>query len=205
MNFEYKDESMSFNNVKTAVIAEAEAEAKKIIEEAHQESKELLTNFRKESLKVLEDSIHQAEVEEERETVRQLGLERHKGRLRVLAAKNQVIDDLFLKVSERIYSLLKKECSDLLEKWVRSLAPEIGGTMRINPKYSEFITTEFLERIQQNRPPEGHITSVVEDSQVSFGFIIEGETFTIDCTLERKLKEIRQEDTGELARELFKS
>jgi len=196
---------MSFEKVESAVTAEARADADKILAEARKESEELMGRFREESQKILEEAIHQAEVASARETARQLGLARHEGRLEVLNAKNSVIDDIFRKVDDKLRSLDKKDYMTLIEGWIRSMSPEICGTLRVSPKDAEIYSREFLMRINSGRPLQGAFTAVVEDNTIDGGFIIEGDTYTVDFTLDRKLNELRESIAGELARELFES
>jgi vacuolar-type H+-ATPase subunit E/Vma4 len=195
---------MSFEKVESAVTAEARADADKILAEARKESEELMGRFREESQKTLEEAIHQAEVASARETTRQLGLARHEGRLEVLNAKNRVIDDIFRKVDDKLRLLNQKDYMSLIEGWIRSLSPEICGTIRVSPKDAELFTQEFLKRINSGRP-QGAFTAVVADNTIDGGFIIEGDTYSVDFTLGRKLNELRESIAGELARELFES
>ncbi|MCE5249669.1 V-type ATP synthase subunit E [bacterium] len=196
---------MSFDKVENAITTDARADADKILAEARGESDELLAQSRGENQKTLDEALHQAEAAAARETARQIGLARHEGRLEVLQAKNRVIDDIFGIVAEKLQSLEAKEYLELIEGWIQSLSPEISGTLKVNPRDAALLDGAFLKRINSGRSPQGTFTSVSADNRISRGFIVEGDTYMVDFTLDRKLNELRESIAGELARELFES
>ena len=196
---------MSFEKVESAVIAEAGADAEKILAVARRECDELLARVREDNVKALEESIHQEEAATARETARQLGVARHDGRLEVLDAKNLVIDDIFNRVTEKLRSMDMKEYRDLLEGWLQTLSSEIGGVIRVSSKDTRLFDDAIVKRINGSRSRGGTFTAVEPDSRISGGFIIQGDTYTVDFTLDRILKELRESIAGDLAKELFES
>jgi len=196
---------MSFEKVESAVIAEARADAGKILAVARGECDELLARVREENRKALEEAIHQEEAATARETARQLGVARHDGRLEVLNAKNLVIDDIFNRVTEKLRSMNMHEYRDLLDGWIHSLSPEIGGVIRVSPKDTGLFDDAFMKRINDSRTRGGTFTAVNPDGRINGGFIIQGDTYTVDFTLDRILKELRESIAGDLAKELFES
>lgn len=196
---------MSFEKVESAVIAEAGVDAEKILADARRECDELLARVREENRKTLEEAIHQEEAATARETARQLGVARHDGRLEVLDAKNLVIDDIFNKVNEKLRSMDMKEYRDLLGGWLQTLSLEIGGVIRVSPKDTGLFDDAFMKRINGGRSGGETFTAVEPDSRINGGFIIQGDTYTVDFTLDRVLKELRESVAGDLAKELFES
>lgn len=196
---------MSFEKVESAVVAEAGADAEKILADARRECDELLARAREENGKALEEAIHLEEAATARETARQLGVARHDGRLEVLNAKNLVIDDIFDRVTEKLRSMDTHEYRGLLEGWLQTLSPEIGGVINVSPKDTGLFDDAFMKRINDGRHSAGTFTAVNPDNRISGGFIIQGDTYTVDFTLDRILDELRESIAGELAKELFES
>ncbi len=194
---------MSFEKVESAVFAEARADAEIILADARRECNELLVKAREENRKALEEAIHQEEAATVRETARQLGVARHDGRLEVLNAKNLVIDDVFRKATEKLRSMDIHEYRGFLEGWLQRLSPEIGGVIKVSPKDTHLFDDAFIKRINDSRTRDGTFTAVNPDSGISGGFIIQGDTYTVDYTYDRILEELRQSVAGDLAKELF--
>jgi vacuolar-type H+-ATPase subunit E/Vma4 len=198
-----KDGEMSFEKLEAAVIAEAEAEAAKIVDSARSETGTLLARSREEGERTFGEAARQAEAAAARETARQLGLARHEGRLEVLTAKNRVIDEVFRMAAERVNSLSDAEYLDLMAEWLKNLPVEIGGTLRVSPRDEKRFTEAFLGRVNAGRAENGRFHGVVADSRITGGFVVTGDTFTVDSTLDNRMNELRESLAGELARELF--
>ena len=196
---------MSFEKIESVIKAEAEAEAKLILEAVRAENEDLMERSRSECGSATGESVRQAEAAADRETARQVGLARHEGRLAVLQAKNEVLDEVFRKAKDTIISLPDKEYLKLMEAWLKALPAGIGGALRVSPRDEKRFTKEFLDRVSAGRAPEGKFISVVADERITGGFRVAGENYTVDSTIENKVGELRESLAGELARELFGS
>ena len=196
---------MSFDRLEAAVITEAEAEAARIAEAAREETGALLARSREENDRAFEEAARQAEAAAARETARQLGLARHEGRLEVLDAKNRVIDEIFRKAAERVSSLSDEEYMDLMAGWLTMLPAEIGGTLRVSSRDEKRFSRAFLDRVNARRTGSGRFDGVTADSRITGGFVVAGDNYTVDSTLENRMSELRESLAGELAGELFGS
>lgn len=196
---------MSFEKVEAVIIAEAEVEAKRILDKASEERENLLAQSRDTCSRVFEDDIKRAQSAEDAETARQTGLTRHEGRLAVLHAKNAMIDEVFLMAAEKIRSLPPKGYLEMMAGWLKAFPAEVGGTLRVSPRDAELFSGAFLEKINAARPEKGKITAVESDRRIDGGFIVEGADFSVDSTIVSKLKELRESLSGGIARELFGS
>jgi vacuolar-type H+-ATPase subunit E/Vma4 len=194
---------MSFDKFESVILSEARAEAGKIIAEARAEAETSFAAFKDENEKKFEEAIHQAELAASRETTRVVGQARQEARLSVLAAKNNIIDLVFVKATNRISSMPEDEKRNLYDSWLRNMAPEIGGTIKVSPKDEMIFTDDFIKSINSSRTLSGKIDSVTVDKQISDGFTVEGSNFTADFVIEKKLNELRENYAGELAKELF--
>ncbi len=196
---------MSFERIEAVIIAEAEADAKRIIEEARGESEKTLAEARRERERLFEEAVSHAEAAAERETAREVGLARHEGRLQALDAKNRMLDGIFHKAAERIQSVSDKEYLDLMIEWLNALPPEIGGSLRVGPRDKDRFSPEFIELVNRSRPETGKFTAVEVDSRIMGGFVVIGEYYTINATIDNRVNELRETLAGNLARELFGS
>ncbi len=196
---------MSFDKIQAVIIAEAETEAKRIVDAARQESETLVSKAREENDRAFEEAVRQAEAATVRETSRQVGQARHEGRLQVLEAKNRVIDDVFRKASGEIQSLPDKEYMNLMAEWLKALPAEVGGTLLVGTRDAKRYDQVFLESVNKTRPESGKLTSVKTDPQIESGFVVAGETYTVNATIENKIHELRESLAGDLAKELFGS
>jgi V/A-type H+/Na+-transporting ATPase subunit E len=196
---------MSFEKVEAVITAEAEVEAKHILDKAREERENLLAQSRDTCSRTFEDDIRRAKAAEDAETSRQTGQARHEGRLAVLHAKNAVIDEVFTMAAEKIRSLPPKDYMEMMAVWLKAFPAEVGGTLKVSPRDAELFSGAFLEKINAARSGKGKITAVESDRRVDGGFIMEGVDFSVDSTIASKLKELRESLSGEIARELFGS
>jgi vacuolar-type H+-ATPase subunit E/Vma4 len=196
---------MSFEKVEAVIFAEAEAEARRILDKAREEREALLEQFRDTCTRTFEDDIRRAQAAEDTETARQIGLARHEGRLEVLHAKNRMIDEVFLMAAEKIRSLPAKDYLEMIAFWLKVLPAEVGGTLKVSPGDAELLSGAFLEEVNTVRHRSGKFTAVVSDRRINGGFMVEGADFSVDSTIDSKLKELRETLAGDIARELFGS
>ncbi len=196
---------MSFEKIETTVLAKAKADAETIISGAREKGERELALFREETVKEIENAIHGADIAAALETNRQLSIARHEGRIDVLTAKNKVIETVILRATEKLRSLDEKEYYEMLEEWLRHLPPDIGGIICINPRDEKLVNSRFIETLNAGRPATGRLMKVEFDSKIDRGFIIIGENFTADFTLNVLIKKVRDSSIGDLAKELFKS
>lgn len=196
---------MSFERIQEVITAEAEAEAKRIAEAARAGSDAVVSRAREENERVFEDSTRHAEAAAVRETARQVGLARHEGRLRVLDAKNRVLDDIFRAAAERIRSLPDGEYQALMAEWLKALPAEVGGVLRIGAQDGQRFSPAFLDSVNAGRPAGGKFAGVETDSRIEGGFVVMGSDYTVNATVENKINELRESLAGDLAKELFGS
>ena len=193
---------MSLDKVKASVLEEAGAKAKEKLREARDTAERLLSEGRIGDERASAEAIREAALRVERDTVRERERIVHDGRLRMLAAKNQVIDEVFKRARERIESFSDAEYAELVGGWLRALPPEAGGGLRTSPRDQDRLAG-CLDAFNQGRSGAGRFTSLEADSGVSSGAVVDGPDYHVDCTMDRRLGELRESAVGELARKLF--
>ncbi|MCC8109613.1 MAG: hypothetical protein LIQ30_11345 [Planctomycetes bacterium] len=193
---------MSLDKVKSTVLEQAEARAREQVENARAEADRLLADGRQADERNAADRVRDARLRLERESARELERVDHDNRMHVLSAKNRVIDEVFKRVLEKLDSLSDSDYVAMIGKWLDTLPADAGGTLRVNPKdVAKF--TSGLDDLNRSRSGAGRFTEVTADSKVPSGAVVEGPDYRIDCTIHRRLLEIRETSLGELAKMLF--
>jgi V/A-type H+/Na+-transporting ATPase subunit E len=194
---------MSFEKLEAAITAEAETEARRMMDATRAEAEAMIARSREEGERAFEEAVRSAETAADRETARQVGLARHEGRLEVLHAKNRLIDRVFRDAEQWVDTLSDGDYLSLLEGWLKKLPPEAGGMLRVNTRDGERLSREFLDRVNTGRPEGGRFTGVETDARIHAGFVVSGGAYTVDFTIENLMNELRDSLAGELAKELF--
>lgn len=193
---------MSLENVKAKVLEEAKSRAEAELEKARAEAERILEEGKNADERTGADAIRDAKLRLERETVRELERLDHDNRLQILHAKNHVIDKVFKRVMEKLKNLSDSEALELLGKWLDALPKNAGGILRVNPRRFDALSSG-LAQLNRNRTGDGVFTEVKADPSVHYGVVVDGPDYTIDCTVNRRMNELRETSIGELARILF--
>ncbi len=193
---------MSLDRVKTTVLQEAKARAGKKLEDATKEAERLLAEGKAADERAGTDATRDARLRLDRETTRELERIQHENRLHILSAKNKAIDEVFRRVKDKLASMGSDEYLSLVGAWLDALPADVGGVLRVNPK-DEAKFAAGLERLNRNRSGNGAFTKVVADAKVASGAVVDGPDYNIDCTIGRRLDELRETSAGDLARVLF--
>ncbi len=193
---------MSLENVKTRVLEEAKAKAEGILAEATAQARRLLDDGKAADERAGQDAARDARLRLEREAVREVERIQHDNRLHILSAKNKAIDEVFTRVKAKLSALSDAESLDLIGAWLSALPADVGGTLRVNPR-DEGKFFSGLDRLNAGRFGAGRFTGVVADPKVASGAIVDGPDFSVDCTIDRRLDELRETSAGDLARTLF--
>ena len=193
---------MSLDRVKTTVWEEAKTRAGIRLDEARKEAERILAEGRAADERTGSEAVRDAQLRVERETNRELERLQHDNRLQILSAKNKVIDEVFKRVSDKLASMPDDDYVALVGKWLNALPEDVGGVLRVNPKdETKFIAG--LDALNRTRTVKGEFSKVVTDAKVPNGAVVDGPDYAIDCTIDRRLSELRESSAGELAKALF--
>ncbi len=193
---------MSLDSVKTKVLEEAKARAAARMAEAEAEAGRILSEGKAADERAGAETLRDARLRLDRETNRELERIQHDNRLRILSAKNKAIDEVFARVREKLSGMADGERMELIGSWLAGLPANVGGVLRVNPK-DESAFTAGLAALNRGRSGEGAFTGVTADPKIPDGAIVDGPDYAIDCTIARRLIELRESSAGELARALF--
>lgn len=193
---------MSLDTIKSTILAEAKTRAERRLAEAGQEAGRLIADGKAAAQRNAEDAARDMKLRLERETNRELERIQYENRLHILSAKNKAIDEVFKRVRDKIASLSDDEYVTMIGKWLAVMPSDASGVLRVNPR-DERKFAERLTDLNRLRQPEGQFKGVIADPKVSNGALLDGPDYNIDCTLDRRLAELRDTAAGDLARALF--
>lgn len=195
---------MSLERVKARVLEEAQSKANAVLKEAGAEAERILADGRAADERYAAESARDARLRLERETTRELERLGHDNRLQILHAKNHAIDQVFKRVIEKVRGLSDGDYVALVGKWLAKLPDNAGGELRVNPR-DEAKFKAKLDDLNRERSGAGRFTGVAADSSVPNGAVVNGPDYCIDCTMHRRLSELRETSAGDVARVLFDS
>ncbi len=193
---------MSLDTMKTKVLEDAAAKAERLLADATAGAERLLADGKAADGRAGQDAERDARLRLERESIREVERTQHDNRLQILSAKNRAIDEVFSRVRAKLAGMTAGDTTEMIGKWLRALPADVGGVLRVNPK-DEDAFTAGLDRLNTGRYGSGRFTGIVADPKVASGAIVDGKEFSIDCTIDRRLDELRETSVGDLARTLF--
>ena len=188
---------MSLKDVERKVMASAEEEARQIIEEAEAQAKAELERrsaaLREENSRKI--TLGKARVDHEAE--REIHSRRAEHNMKILEAKNQVIDEVFRLARERILASDGFDYGAWLAAQVRLAAEKGTGTL-----YCTERDRATVEAVLRETGAQG-ITLAPEPGMMAGGVFLVGEGADLDLTLEAALGDLREELLVPLAEKLF--
>ena len=193
---------MSLESMKDTVIETARAKAEVILADAGKEAEALLAATKVQNDRTTTETLRDVKLRLDRETNRELERLRSANRLAVLAAKNSAIATVFAQVKDAIAGMSDDEYVDMVGQWLTALPSGTGGVLRVNPKDVAKFETR-LASLNKSRADSGKFDKVVADAGVESGAVVESADFTIDCSVGRRLEELRETSVGDVAAILF--
>ena len=193
---------MTLERIKAHILEQAKTEAERLLK-GTEEGLELKLSRAGVSLREeMERKLAALDQELQEENSRALSRLRAQNHLKLLELKNQIIEAIFQQVLDRLLSLPVKEYLALLEGWLNRLELKERSHLRLSSKDTNRIGQELVKRINSSRKREILFLDS-ETAPIKGGFILRTKRFEIDLSLETFLKQLKEELTPELARELF--
>lgn len=194
---------MSLERVKETVIDAAKAKAGALLADAGKEAERVIAEGKALAERKAAETVRDAKLRFERETNRELERLQYENRLAVLASKNEAIAEVFKRVKDALAAMSDDDYVGMVGKWLAALPAEVGGALRVNPKDVEKFSARLAD-LNKGRKGSGKFAKVEGDPKVSSGAVVDGPDFTVDCTVERRLEELRETAVGDLAKALFR-
>ncbi|MCX6354964.1 MAG: V-type ATP synthase subunit E [Candidatus Aureabacteria bacterium] len=194
----------AIEKLRNSIRSEAEAEASHILREAREQLVSMLAEAGRE-----EEQRARALIEEERsrcdqQMVRDISQSQRAARLEALAARNRVLEEIFLAVRKEIQELPAERYGKLLRVWVRELDAPEGGELAAGRKDSGLLR-EIVAELNASRPPAARIKVSGDAAPFERGFIFRTPRFEIERSLSAWIEEQKREMAPELEHDLFRT
>lgn len=193
---------MSLEKVKDTVIEAAKAKAEAALAEAGKEAERLVADNKAADGRKAAETVRETKLRLERETNRELERIAYENRLEMLAAKNKAVDEVFKRVDRKLADMSDDDYVGMVGKWLAALPADVGGTLRVNPRDEEKFRSR-LDALNKGRKGSGKFAKVEADQKVASGAVVDGPDYDIDCTVGRRVLDLRESGVGDLAKTLF--
>lgn len=192
---------MSMDKIIAEILAEASAEAQVFLKEAEDKKTSILAAAEEQKAGILSAASKAGEEEKLSIIRRRKSVAEIDARKRILAKKQDILQEGFDKVVEALISMEEGEYVNLLaEMGVKSGLK--GGSLVFNQKEKDSIGKKVVEKL--NASIEGGVFELSEKmGNLKGGYLIEGKNIIIDNTMEALVEEQKKKLTAEAAKLLF--
>ena len=181
--------------------ADTQAECADIAAQAAAEAEAILARYRAEADKLLREGEARCKVLEHEQVERLEGGSRLACRQRVLAAKQQLIDEAFARTAQALAALPQADYIDLLA----ALAAENGSgdeELLLSARDREAVGAAVVGAANARKPGASfHLSGETRDT--GGGLVLRRGRVELNCSFTEKLRQLRQEESSAVARLLF--
>jgi V/A-type H+/Na+-transporting ATPase subunit E len=197
---------MSFDDILRKIREDAEEEVARILAEAEEQARKTLAAAEAEAEAESRSILLAAEVEAEEEKRRILALERLEARRNLLAAKREMIDEVYAGVMERLRGLEDAAYLALVSRLILEAVETGEEKVLITPGDRGRITPEFIAGLNSELERSGKAGSLrVEEAgrDLGGGVLLRGEWTEVNCSFTELLESVKEEMEPIIVRELF--
>lgn len=189
------------NNITSKILKDAEVRKDNILAAAEEEKNKILSKKVNSASEIEKEILDKAEIEAKSKKERVISSAKLKVRNDKLAAKQQVIDEIFKSSIEKLIALSKEEFLGFVKD--RILSMDIGGkqTLVLNKQGLEFVDQNFIKEL--NGKIKAEITLSETVGNFKGGFILKNNGIEINNTYEALVSSLRDELEFEVAKVLF--
>lgn len=194
---------MSLAQLKSKIILDAEAEAKRIKAEAEQKAEKIIQEGEKEHDRL------KGEVEKEANRLAQeryqniVTLARVKVRNEILAVKQDLINDVFDRVFKKMTRMSREDFQKLAWNLLAKYPPQEQVKLMVGKKNRDFIDRVFVEKLNIKLKSPGRFVLTEPDRDFDYGFYLVTDWLEIDLTFDGILRSIREQMEMEVIKILF--
>jgi len=193
---------VTVENIRNAIIADAEKEAERIREAGRKKCDEKFRRARQALQRNFERRVAEAEQHQQNVKNRAIIALRSSLSMKLLDAKNAAIDQTFDAAVQKVINLPDNGYKELLLKWLRA-APQQRGTLILNERDKQNLGRELVESINRDRAEDTAVTLAEEPGEMIGGFVLRTAKYEIDKSLDSIVAKLKEEMSPEIAAELF--
>ena len=194
---------MTVENIRNAIIADAEKEAERITQAGQNKADEKFRQAGQRLQRDFERRLAQAEQNEQDKKNRSIIALRSALGMELLSAKNAVIDQVFDKAVEKLVGLPSGGYKELLLRWLGEAATDHPAELVLHARDKQALGPELVDRINQGRSGGPAITLAEGSAEIIGGFVLRTARYEIDRTLDSIIADLKEDMAPEIASELF--
>ncbi|MDU7454177.1 MULTISPECIES: V-type ATP synthase subunit E [Clostridium] len=188
-------------NITSKILKDAEAGKENILATAEEEKNKILSKKISSANEIAQEILEKAEVEAKSKKERVISSAKLKVRNNKLAAKQEIIDEVFEKSIDKLTELSKEEFLNFVKNTISTMNLTGKQTLILNETGLKFVDVAFIEEL--NSKVKAQITLSEKAGNFKGGFILENEGIEINSTFEALVSSLRDELEFEVAQVLF--
>lgn len=195
------------DRISSRIEADAQAQGAKLIEQARFKATEIEVQYAAKASDLTHQLRDKSRAEAEESRRRAVGVAELEARKRLLAAKQQVLDEAFNGALQKLDSLPEEELVALLARLAASASRDGGGQIVLNPADHNRFGKKVCEQanaILVGEGKSGSLSLSAEPRNLGGGGLLvsSGEVVT-NCTFASIVASLRSNIVGDVAKKLF--
>jgi Archaeal/vacuolar-type H+-ATPase subunit E len=193
-------------NLRDRILEDGRAEADSIINNAKAQAEEIIRQGNEKANAVIEKSREKAEKDGLAEFEKIVSKANLDNRNAVVAAKQQAIDDIFNKAAKKIEDMDSSGYSDFIEGFLFNNVETGNEEVIFSDRDMHRIREDILDRVNQKLiscNKKGMLRVSAEKRDIGSGFILKNGRIEINCTVELRMKILRESIESQIAEILF--
>ena len=197
---------MSVNNITSKILRDAEGRKESILATAEEEKNKILSKKVASAKELEKEILEKAEIEAKSKKERVISGAKLKARNEKLAAKQEVIEEVFSKSVETLCKLNDREFVKFIKDSILSLNIDGDETLILNEDGNKIVPKEVVAEINAELKAKGLKGEIkISETIGSFrgGFILEKGGVEINNTFESPVDSLKDQLEFEVAKVLF--
>lgn len=194
----------NINHIIDKIIEDAEKKAQDILQQEQEKSQGILAKAQKSADQKFEGILQEYQRECEEERTRFLATSDLEFRKEILAAKQEVLEEVFQGVYDQLIGLEDQEFLALAEKLLKEAITTGCEVVEPAQRDEKLIDQPFIEKVNKSLP-NGKLTLSEKTAQLGEdrGFIVISGGIEIDCTMKNLVKQTKEQLETEVCQILF--
>ena len=188
-------------NITSKILKDAEAGKENILAAAEEEKNKILSKKASAANEIAQEILQKAEADAKSKKDRVISSAKLKVRNNKLAAKQEIIDEVFEKSINKLTELSKEQFLNFVKNSILSMNLTGKQTLILNETGLKFVDDSFIDELNK----EAKATIALSKTAGNFkgGFILENNGIEINSTYEALVSSLRDELEFEVAKVLF--
>lgn len=188
-------------NITSKILKDAEAGKENILAVAEEEKNKILSKKASAANEIAQEILQKAEADAKSKKERVISSAKLKVRNNKLAAKQEIIDEVFEKSINKLTELSKEQFLNFVKNSILSMNLTGKQTLILNETGLKFVDDSFIDELNK----EAKATIALSKTAGNFkgGFILENNGIEINSTYEALVSSLRDELEFEVAKVLF--